>query len=141
MNSLNNFIRKTSKPLMIIFGLATCLPLVFAFNINLLPDFAEGIEFTASSSPALRHWGFMVFGIGALLIAAAFHPWLRFYTMLFSILEKSFMVFLFISNINEPWGSAYTGMGIMDSIIVFYSLLYFISSEGRPGKWVLADKK
>lgn len=141
MNTLDSFIQKTAKPLMILFGFATCLPLIFAFNINLLPVFAEGIEFTASSAPVLRHWGFMVFGIGALLIAAAFYPWLRFYTMLFSILEKSFMVFLSISNMNEPWGGAYTGMGIMDSIIVFYSLLYFISNEGRPAKWILADKK
>lgn len=133
---LNKFIARTSKPLMIIFGLATCLPIAFALNINLLPDFAEGMDFTASSAPALRHWGFMVFGIGALLVAAAFYPWLRFHTMLFSFLEKSFMVFLWITNMNQPWGGAYTGMGIMDSIIVFYSLLYFISDEGRPSKWL-----
>jgi hypothetical protein len=129
MNVLNNFISKTIKPVLIIFGLLTCLPILIAINIELLPEFAQGIDFTNSSVPALRHWGFMVFGIGALLVAAAFNPQLRFSTMVFSTLEKTFMVYLWISNMNEPWGSAYLGMGILDSIICVYSYLYFISNQ------------
>ncbi len=131
MNLLNRFIAKSIKPVLIIFGLATCLPILIAINIDLLPDFANGIDFTASSVPALRHWGFMVFGIGALLVAAAFNPHLRFSAMVYSTLEKSFMVYLWISNMNEPWGSAYLGMGILDTIISFYSILYFISGQSR----------
>ncbi|MBK8551645.1 MAG: hypothetical protein IPL53_11525 [Ignavibacteria bacterium] len=136
MNLLNGFISGTLKPALIIFGLATCMPLVFAISIDLLPNLANGIDFTQSSEPALRHWGFMVFGIGALLFASAFYPWLRFSTMVYSTLEKSFMVYLWLSNKQSPWGDAYLTMGILDTIICLYSILYFISSYGRPARWV-----
>ena len=140
MSFLNNFITRTIKPALIIFGLARCVPILFAVDINLLLIFADGIDFTPSSVPALRHWSFMVFGIGALLFASAFYPWLRFSTMLYSALEKSFMVYLWISNIENSWGGAYKLMGIMDSIICIYSVMYFISNEGRPFKWKKISK-
>lgn len=136
MNQLDNFISKTLKPALIIFGLATCMPLLFAVSIDFLPVFANGIELTQSGIPAHRHWGFMVFGIGALLFASAFYPWLRFSTMVYSTLEKAFMVYLWISSMNEPWGDAYSIMGILDTVICIYSVLYFISSYGRPSKWI-----
>lgn len=135
MSILNAFISRTLKTALIIFGLATCAPIIFAVDINLLPVFTDGIDFTQSSIPALRHWAFMVFGIGALLFTSAFYPWLRFSTMVYSICEKSFMVYLWISNAALSWGEGYRDMGIMDSIICVYSILYFISSEGRPSHW------
>ena len=45
----------------------------------------------------------MIFGIGLLMVVAAFRPWLRFETMVFSTIEKSFMVYLFLTNLGQPW--------------------------------------
>jgi hypothetical protein len=94
------------------------------------------VDYTPASVPALRHWGIMVFGIGILMVAAAFRPWLRFETMVFSTVEKGFMVYLFLSNLGQPWAMGYVFAFVVDSTIVAYSIVYFISDEGRPEKWI-----
>jgi hypothetical protein len=138
MSAVNVFIAKTINGFLIIFGLSTCLTLPFAIDINLItPMFGGLLDYTPSSVPALRHWGIMIFGIGVLMVAAAFRPWLRFETMLFSIVEKAFLVSLFLSNLGQPWVMGYLGPFLLDSTIVAYSILYFISDQGRPERWVV----
>jgi hypothetical protein len=134
MSGIDRFVGKTLKGFLIVFGLATCLPIVLASNIDFANKhlFSGLLDYGPSSVPGLRHWGMMVFGIGALMVASAFRPWLRFETMLFSIVEKGFMVYLFLINRTEPWSHAYLAGTIVDSTIVLYSLLYFVSSYGRP---------
>jgi hypothetical protein len=136
MKVLDIFIINTIRPFLIVFGIATGLTLPFAIDINLLtPMFGGLIDYTPSSVPALRHWGIMVFGIGVLMAVAAFRPWLRFETMLFSAVEKGFMVYLCISNFGQPWARGYLLPFLLDSTIVAYSILYFISNQGRPKAW------
>jgi len=57
--------------------------------------------------------------------------------MVFSAIEKSFMVYLFLSNLGQPWAKGYLFPFLMDSTIVAYSILYFISDQGRPKQWVV----
>jgi hypothetical protein len=137
MKGLDIFIINTIKPFLIVFGIATGLSLPFAIDIHLLtPMFGGHVDYTPSSVPALRHWGIMVFGIGVLMVVAAFRPWLRFETMVFSAIEKAFMVFLCISNFGQqPWAKGYLLPFLLDSTIVAYSILFFISSQGRPESW------
>jgi hypothetical protein len=137
MSAVNVFIVRTIKWFLIVFGLATCGTLPFAIDINLLtPIFGGLVDYTPSSVPALRHWGIMIFGIGVLMVVAAFRPWLRFETMLFSTIEKAFMVYLFLSNLGQPWVMGYVGAFLLDSTIVAYSIVYFITDQGRPMRWV-----
>jgi hypothetical protein len=140
MRALNVFIARTIKWFLIIFGLATCGTLPFAVDINLFtPIFGGLVDYTPSSVPALRHWGIMIFGIGALMVVAAFRPWLRFETMMFSIVEKAFMVYLFLSNLGQPWGMGYISPFVLDSAIVTYSIFYFISDQGRRERWTVSS--
>lgn len=143
MKTLDRFIAKTLKGFLIVFGLATCAPLLMAYNVDVANRIAFFglLDYVPPSVPALRHWGIMVFGIGVLMMVAAFRPWLRFESMVFSAVEKSFMVYLFLANLSEPWGRAYTVASIVDSTIVLYSVLYFLSGYGRPQKWVLRDER
>jgi hypothetical protein len=137
MSAVNVFIVRTIKWFLIVFGLATCGTLPFAIDINLLtPIFGGLVDYTPSSVPALRHWGIMIFGIGVLMVVAAFRPWLRFETMLFSTIEKAFIVYLFLSNLGQPWVMGYVGAFLLDSTIVAYSIVYFITDQGRPMRWV-----
>jgi hypothetical protein len=140
MNMLDNFILRTQKLVMIVFGLTTCATLLFAVDMDLFPMLVKGVDYTEASVPALRHWGIMVFGIGALLVAAAFYPWLRFTTMVYSTIEKGFMIYLYLSNRNALWGAGYQTMFIVDTIICVYSILYFLSKEGRPASWTYLKK-
>jgi glucan phosphoethanolaminetransferase (alkaline phosphatase superfamily) len=136
---LDAFIGRTLKPFLIVFGLLTGVTVLFALDFNLFGVmFRDLVDTTPASVPAIRHWGIMVFGIGMLMIAAAFRPWLRFETMVFAALEKAFLLYLFASDLGEPWIMGYAGPVIVDSIVVAYSLLYFISRHGRPQRWIPA---
>jgi hypothetical protein len=140
MRALDGFVARTIKWFLIVFGLATCGTLPLAFDSNLITPMLGGlVDYTPSSVPALRHWGIMVFGIGALMVVAAFRPWLRFETMVFSAVEKAFMVYLFLSNLAQPWIRGYLLAFLIDSTITAYSILYFISKWGRPQKWIVAS--
>jgi len=48
MNPLNHFAGDLLKPVLIQFGLATCLPVLFAMDIHTLPGAAKKINLTAS---------------------------------------------------------------------------------------------
>jgi hypothetical protein len=139
MRTVNVFIARTIKWFLIVFGLATCATLPFAIDIKFItPIFRGLVDYTPSSVPALRHWGIMVFGIGVLMVVAAFRPWLRFETMLFSAIEKVFMVYLFLSSLSQPWAMGYILGFVVDSTIVAYSTLYFVSDQGRPRQWTIS---
>jgi hypothetical protein len=141
MIAVNAFIAKTIKWFLIVFGVATSMTLPYAIDINLLTPMLGGlVDYTPSSVPALRHWGLMIFGIGVLMVVAAFRPWLRFETMVFSTIEKSFMVYLFLTNLRQSWAIGYIIPFLVDSTIVAYSIAYFISDRGRPRRWILASK-
>ena len=137
MKGIDGFIAATLKGFLVVFGLATCGAVLMAISPDLANRvlFSGTFDFTPISEPALRHWGIMVFGIGVLMIAAAFSPWLQFSTMLYSTIEKAFMVLLYLINRNQSWGSAYFTMFTLDGIIVLYSLVYFVSSYGQPQSW------
>lgn len=133
MHTVNNFIARTIRWFLIASGLITCATLPFAINIDVITPMLGGlVDYTPSSVPALRHWGFTVFGIGALMVVAGFRPWLRFETMLLSTTEKAFLVYLVLSNLGQPWVAGYLVLGIVDALIVAYNIVYFISEQGRP---------
>ena len=133
MSALNTLIGKTIKWFLIVAGGLTSVAFLFAIDTNLITPLLGGlVDYTPASVPVFRHWGVMVFGIGALMIVAAFRTWLRFETMLFSTIEKSFMVYLFLSNLGQPWAMGYLFMFLLDATIVAYSVLYFSSDLCRP---------
>jgi len=137
MSALNAFIARTIKWYLIIAGVVTGLAVLFAFDINLFtPTFGGVVDYTPSSVPALRHWGLMVGGIGALMVTAAFRPWLRFETMVFCTAEKCFIAYLVLSNLGQPWVRGYFGAAVVDATIAAYGILYFLSDQGRPERWV-----
>jgi ABC-type transport system involved in cytochrome c biogenesis permease subunit len=137
---LDRFIGSTLKGLLIIFGLITAVAILGVFDVELMNNllFRGLLEFTPTTEPIVRHWGLMIFGVGALMIVSAFWPWLQFTTMFFATVEKIFIVWLALSVRDQSWGSAYLTSGIIDGIIALYGILYFISSHGRPGRWVRA---
>ncbi len=134
---LDRFIGTTLTGALIVFGLATCLPILLTIDIGLGNRvlFRGALDPTPSVDLIVRHWGFMIFGIGVLMIAAAFQPWLRFATLVFAAAEKILLVAMVIAGLGQPWGRAYLTPGILDGIIVVYCILYFISSHGRPSRW------
>jgi hypothetical protein len=138
MSAVNAFIARTIKWYLIVAGVITGLTVVIAIDIGLFtPLFGGIVDYTASSVPALRHWGFMIFALGVLMVVAAFRPWLRFETLLFCTTEKCSIAYLFLSNLGQPWVMGYFGAFAVDSTLAAYGLLYFLSDHGRPKQWLM----
>jgi hypothetical protein len=136
MFAIDSFIARTIRWFLIVSGLITCATLPFAIDIDFMAPMLGGlVDYTPSSVPALRHWGMTIFGIGALMVAAGFRPWLRFETMLLAATEKAFLVYLFLSNLGQPWVMGYLVLVMVDALIVAYIVVYFISEQGRPYSW------
>src|SRR5215831_20762714 len=136
MSALNTLIDKTIKWFLIAAGGVTAAALLFAINANSITPMLGGlVDYTPASVPVLRHWGIMVFGIGILMVVAAFRPWLRFETMLFSTVEKFFMVYLFLSNLGQPWAMGYLFLFSVVAVSLKKKILYFISNRGRHKHW------
>jgi hypothetical protein len=140
MAALDRFIGFTLKGMLIVYGLITAVAILGAFDVQMMNQvlFRGLLEFTPTSEPIVRHWGLMIFGVGALMIVSAFWPWLQFTTILFATAEKIFIVWLTLSVRDQSWGSAYTTSGLIDGIFALYGILYFLSSHGRPHRWVRA---
>jgi hypothetical protein len=133
MSPVNRFIGRTIRWFLIVSGLITCATLPFAIDIDFMTPMLGGlVDHTPSSVPALRHWGFTIFGIGVLMVVSACRPWLRFETMLLAAAEKAFLVYLFLSNLGQPWIMGYLVLVMVDALIVAYIIVYFVSEQGRP---------
>jgi hypothetical protein len=137
-SALDRFIDRTLPGALVLFGAATCLPILLTIDVA----FGNRVLFRdalPSSPPAdliYRHWGFLVACVGALMIAAAFRPWLRFATAIVALAEKILLVLLVVTSSGQPWAEAFRTSAIIDGTISLYLILYFISRSGRPQSWI-----
>jgi hypothetical protein len=100
-----------------------------AFPLFLAP--AEGIRMVVGAALSdevslafIRHWGLLVFLIGALLICAAFDPPLRAPVMTVAVIEKIALgVGVFGSSLRERPRAAWTAA--VNLVIALIYLLYF----------------
>jgi hypothetical protein len=138
VKAVDRFVGATLTGVLLVFGVATCVAIMGAFDVELMNRllFRGLLDFTPSSEPIIRHWGLMIFGVGALMIASAFRPWLQFSTIAFATAEKAFIVWLYLSVRDQPWGQAYLVSCLVDGTFALYGALYFLSSHGRPHQWV-----
>ena len=128
---MKNFVDKTVKPFLVIAGLCTAIAGVSAF----LPQFAVKnllkLPFAENYTIIVQHWGMMILLVGIFMIISAFKIAWRIPVLLYSAIEKAFMVFLYIFNARRPFSAGFQGAAIMDGVIVIYLLLYF---------WTLREK-
>jgi len=63
------------------------------------------------------------------MIISAFRVSWRRPVLIYSAIEKTFMIFLYLSNIGHSFSAGFQGGAIMDAIIVIYLLLYFWKAD------------
>lgn len=82
-------------------------------------------------APIIGHWGIMVVGIGVLLLLSATNKQLRKTTILFSTIEKAYMVSggLYCFVINAPYAGNYIMAIIGDGSLVIGGLWYLWQSR------------
>ncbi len=122
---MKSFIDKTVKPFLVLAGLGTCAAGFYAF----LPTFAvekiAKLPFAENYVIFVQHWGMMVLLMGIFMIICSFKVAWRMPILIYSAIEKTFMVILCIFYSGRPFVAGFQGAAIMDAIIVIYLLLYF----------------
>jgi hypothetical protein len=131
---LEKFIKVTIKPLLIIGGIGTALAGANAFMPEWATENVQGIEWAQDYTIFVQHWGIMVSLMGVFMFGAAFKESWRYPIMMYSLIEKAFMVFLVLSNLDSTYSDGFYVPAIMDSVITVYSILYFLSLRKNAGE-------
>ncbi len=124
---LKKFIDKTLKPVLLIGGLGTAAAGVNAFFPRFAVENVQNLEFVPDQTIFVQHWGIMVCLMGVFMIAAVIKESWRTPILLYSLIEKAFMVFLVVSNADQDFSRGFWAPATMDAIIVLWSLAYFAS--------------
>jgi hypothetical protein len=81
--------------------------------------------------PLIGHWGIMVVGIGVLLFLAGMNKKIRKTTVIYSTLEKGYMVSfaIYCIVIDVPYASNYITPLILDSLMTTGGIWYLVQSR------------
>jgi len=124
---MNAFIDKTIKPVLIVGGTGTALAGVNAFLPRFAVENVQNLEWVPEYTIFVQHWGIMVCLMGIFMVAAAFEESWRVPILLYSLIEKAFLVFLVLSNLDQTFAGGFYVPAVMDSIITAWSVVYFAS--------------
>ena len=125
--TMEGFINRTIKPVLILGGLATAAAGLNAFLPRFAVENIQQMEFVPEYTIFVQHWGIMVCLIGVFMIAAAFVESWRTPVLLYGLLEKAFMVFLVASNLDQDFAAGFRIPALMDALLSAWILFYFIS--------------
>lgn len=128
---LEAFIRMTIGPFLIVGGLLTAIMFIGAVAPRAAATRSLKLPWDENYTVVVRHWGFIVGMVGLMLIWAFFDRAVLFPAMLFSAVEKAFMVYLVLSSLKKPWAKGLVPAAVIDGIMVLYSLLYFAVLAGN----------
>ncbi len=122
---MKNVIDKTIKPFLVLAGLGTCAAGFYAFLPVFSVERIARLQFVENYVIFVQHWGMMVLLMGIFMIVSAFKVSWRTPILVYSVIEKSFMVLLCIFYSSRSFVAGFQGAAIMDAIIVVCLLLYF----------------
>ena len=122
---MEEFVRQSMPVFLAVGGLLTALAGMYAVAPQTALNRSLKLSWDEQYVILIRHWGFMVFLVGVLLIWSIFDRSVLFPAMIFSAVEKAFMVGLFFCYLKKPWIKGFRPIAVLDSLMVIYSLLYF----------------
>ncbi len=122
---MQKFIDVTIKPVLIIGGIGTALAGLNAFAPRFAVENVQQMEFIPEYTIFVQHWGIMVCLMGVFMVAAAFKESWRVPILLYSMIEKAFLVFVVVSNLGQTFASGFYVPAAMDAVITAWSVVYF----------------
>lgn len=123
---MKKFIDVTLKPVLIIGGIGTALAGANAFFPQFAVENVQNLDWVQEYTIFVQHWGMMVCLMGVFMVGAAFIKSWRTPILLYSLVEKAFMVFLVVTNAEFSFSDGFYVPAVMDSIITAWSILYFV---------------
>jgi hypothetical protein len=132
--SVQSFFRGTVRPFFLITGAGTALIGLYAFLPSWATPNVAKLPYLKEYTIIIQHWGIMVGLMGICMMLAALITQWRVPILLYSALEKSFMVWLVLSNAHQPFVSGFWIPFAIDSTVVIYTLGYFLACGFRNPK-------
>ncbi len=124
---MRHFFDRTVRPFFLFTGSGTALIGLYAVLPSwAMPNVAR-LPYLQDYTIIIQHWGIMVGIKGLFMIGAALIPQWRVPIFIYSALEKSFMVWLVLSNAHQSFVSGFWIPFAVDSTVVVYTIGYFLT--------------
>jgi hypothetical protein len=126
VNSIQRFFERSFAPFFLITGAGTSLIALYAFlPSSAMPNVAK-LPYLVDYTIIIQHWGIMVGLMGVFMMGAALIPQWRLPIAVYSGIEKAFMVWLVLSNADQPFVSGFWIPCALDATVVAYTIGYFV---------------
>jgi len=125
---MKRFFDLTFKPFFALTGIGTASASLYAFWPRWTAETVGKIPFIPDYTIITQHWGIMVGLMGVFMIVAAFKVEWRKPILIYSLLEKAFMVYLVVTNGSLSYSQGFKMGAAMDATVVVYTIAYFALS-------------
>ena len=122
---MKRFFDLTFRPFFVVTGIGTASASLYAFWPRWTAETVGKIPFVPDYTIIAQHWGIMVGLMGAFMIAAALKVEWRKPILIYSLIEKAFMVYLVLANGNQSYSQGFKVGAAMDATVVLYTIVYF----------------
>jgi len=122
---MKRFFDLTFRPFFVITGIGTASASLYAFWPRWTAETVGKIPFITDYTIITQHWGIMVGLMGVFMIVAAFRVEWRKPILIYSLLEKIFMVYLVLANGSYAYAQGFKIGAAMDASVVLYTIIYF----------------
>ena len=126
-NRLRRFFSSSVKPFFLFTGAGTALVALYAFFPSWVMPNIAWLPYLEEYTIIIQHWGIMVGLMGLCMMAAAIVPEWRVPIFLYSGIEKSFMVWLVLSNSQYSFVNGFWIPFALDATVVLYTVGYFLT--------------
>jgi len=116
----------TFRPFFVLTGAITALGALNAFWPRWTVEKVELIPFRQDYIIILQHWGILLGLMGIFMIVAAYSLAWRDPILIYSALEKAFIVYLVMANVRRPYSRGFWAGAAMDATVVLYTIVYFL---------------
>ena len=123
---MKRFFDLTFKPFFVLTGIGTASAFLYAFWPRWTAETFGKFPLVPDYTIITQHWGIMVGLMGVFMIAAAFKVEWRTPILLYSLLEKAFMVYLVVANGSHSYSQGFKAGAAMDATVVLYTIVYFL---------------
>ena len=130
---MKRFFDLTFRPFFVLTGVGTAAASFYAFWPQWAVETLARLAFIQEYTILVQHWGIMVGLMGVFMIVAAFRAEWRTPILIYSAVEKVFMVYLVVANVSRPYSAGFWIGATMDATVVLYTVAYFgVCGFGTP---------
>ena len=123
---MKRFFDLTFRPFFVLTGIGTAAAAAYAFWPEWAVTHIAKLVYREEYTILVQHWGIMVGLMGVFMVVAAYRANWRNPILIYSALEKAFIVYLVMANVRRPYSRGFWAGAAMDATVVLYTIVYFL---------------